>query len=77
MTTLAESQIGGLSITDLRESAYLTDGLQLFRVVKPPNWSQPEGMALLEDCRTLEQWTFTTAELSTMALRIVSTHETA
>jgi hypothetical protein len=34
-------------------------------------------VAVLDDCRTLEEWTFTADELANMALHIVSTQQTA
>jgi hypothetical protein len=34
-------------------------------------------VAVLENCRTLEGWTFTADELANMALHVVSTQQTA
>ena len=72
MTMFLEAPTKGISQSDLRPSTYLTDGHRLFRVVRAPTTAPYEGAAVLEDCRSLEELTFTTAELSAMSLRVVS-----
>ena len=73
MTMLIEATSSGISPSDLRPSVYLTDGRRLFRVVRAPTTAPYEGAAVLEDCRSLREVTFTPAELSTMPLRVVAT----
>jgi hypothetical protein len=73
MTMFLEATSSAISPSDLRPSVYLTDGHRLFRVVRAPATAPYEGAAVLEDCRTLQELTFTPAELSTMPLRVVAT----
>ena len=48
--------------------AYVTDGRVLFRVVSPLSRPWRQGIALLEDCRTLGIGAYTAEELWHMAL---------
>ena len=73
MTMFLEAPINDISPSDLRPSTYLTDGNRLFRVLRGPTTGPYEGAAVLEDCRSLEELTFTPAELSAMPLRVVTT----
>jgi hypothetical protein len=51
--------------------AYVTDGRALFRVVSPLSRPWRQGIAVLEDCRTLAIGAYTAEELWHMALRPV------
>jgi hypothetical protein len=53
-------------------STYLTDGVRLFRVIVGFEWPPEESWAVLEDCRTLEQATYTPDELRRMGLERVT-----
>lgn len=50
---------------------YLTDGDDLFRCVSADLTGDPEGTALLEDCRTLGTFVLPLAELDDSGLRVV------
>src|SRR5262249_6526975 len=67
---LAERSRGILLSGDVRPDAYLTDGFRLFRVVKGLPGSI-EGLAVLEDCRTLEQSSYAAEEIWGMGLSVV------
>jgi hypothetical protein len=51
---------------------YLTDGVRLLRVIVGFEWPPEESWAVLEDCRTLEQATYTPDELWRMGLERVT-----
>jgi hypothetical protein len=70
MTIVAETSKGRLS-TDVEPDTYLTDGLRLFRVVRGFSWPIDESWATLEDCRTLEEYTYSPDELWGMGLSVV------
>ncbi len=71
MAIVAETTRGRLSTTALEPDVYLTDGLRLFRVVRGFRLPAHESHAVLEDCRTLEQCTYSPDELWAMGLRAV------
>jgi len=50
---------------------YLTDETHLFRCVSAEMTGDPEGTALLEDCRTLETFVVPLAGFAGAALRVV------
>ncbi len=72
MAVVTETTRGRLSTTALEPDVYLTDGLQLFRVVRGFAWPAHESRAILEDCRTLEEYSYSPDELWTMGLVVVS-----
>jgi hypothetical protein len=51
--------------------SYLTDETHLFRCVSAEMTGDPEGTALLEDCRTLETFVVPLARFDGAGLRIV------
>lgn len=51
--------------------SYLTDGRSLFRCVSAEMTGDPEGTALLEDCRTLETFVLPLARFDGAGLRVV------
>jgi hypothetical protein len=50
---------------------YLTDDANLFRCVSAEMTGDPDGTALLEDCRTLDTFVIPLAEFDNVGLRIV------
>jgi hypothetical protein len=57
--------------TRVEPGTYLSDGSRLLRVVEGLSWPPEESWVVLEDCRTLEEHTFTPDELWAMGLRNV------
>lgn len=70
MTIIAETTRGRLS-SDVEPDTYLTDGLRLFRVVRGFSWPTEASWATLEDCRTLEEYSYSPDELWGMGLSVV------
>ena len=56
---------------DPEPSAYLTDGLRLFRVIRGFSHPPEDSRATLEDCATLEVSSYSADELWSMSLRLV------
>lgn len=52
-------------------NTYVTDETHLFRCVSAEMTGDPEGTALLEDCRTLETFVVPLAGLAGCGLRVV------
>lgn len=72
MAIVAETNSGRLSRSALEPDVYLTDGLRLFRVVRGFAWPAHESRAVLEDCRTLEEYAYTPDELWAMGMSVVA-----
>lgn len=51
--------------------SYLTDDTHLFRCVSAEMTGDPEGTALLEDCRTLETFVIPLAKFDATGLQVV------
>lgn len=60
-----------LPIRLVTPGTYLTDGFDLFRCVSADLTGDPEGTALLEDCRTLGTFVLPLAEFDDSGLRVV------
>jgi hypothetical protein len=71
MAIVVDTPRGRLSTSALEPNVYLTDGLRLFRVVRGLAWPAHESQAVLEDCRTLEEYAYSPKELWTMGLTVV------
>jgi hypothetical protein len=56
---------------DPEPSAYLTDGSRLFRVITGFGYPPQNNRATLEDCATLEVFSYSADELWSMSLRLV------
>jgi hypothetical protein len=71
VTALVETSFGRHSTAELKPSTYLTDGRRLFRVVRGFTWPPQESQAVLEDCRSLEERSYSSDQLSAMGLSVV------
>ena len=72
MLATGRTRIGRDLLQLVATGTYLTDGERLFRVER--GFADPEahGLALIEDCRTLETYVFSADELCTQQLEFVS-----
>lgn len=67
----APASAARLPIRVLTPGTYLTDGADLFSCVSADLTGDPDGTALLEDCRTLGTFVLPLAELDGSGLRVV------
>jgi hypothetical protein len=77
MTIVAETRGGRLSSSEFEPGVYLTDGLRLFRVVRGFSWPAHESEAVLEDCRTLDHFSYAPDEVWALGLNVVRTERAA